>query len=48
MTERAARRHTAKVERARFTRGEAICLLAFALIQTSIALATFIVAVRHG
>jgi hypothetical protein len=48
MTERAGARMERNERGRRFSRTEAICLLAFALMQTSIALAGLIVAVTHG
>lgn len=48
MTERAAHRQLAKVDRRRFSRTEAILILGFGLIQTTVAVLTLLVVLRHG
>ena len=48
MNERHARKMEQRAGLARFSRTEAICLLAFGLIQTGLATAALIVAIQHG
>jgi hypothetical protein len=48
MSERAAREQLRRAGLQRFSRTEALVLLGFGLIQTSIMVATFFVALHHG
>jgi hypothetical protein len=48
MTERAAREQRRRDGLARFSRGEALALILFALIQTTVAVGTFLVVIQHG
>jgi hypothetical protein len=48
MTERAAREQRRRDGLARFSRGEALALILFALIQTTVAVGTFLVVLQHG